>query len=122
MSCSDPTGTSDPTGNVGLSREEKSPRYRPRTRWPIANPCDRTQFSGVEGLKSYLLAKRRDDFLRQFCRKLLGYALGRATQLSDRPLLDEMMANLHKNDFRFSAAVETVVRSRQFRYRRVEDR
>lgn len=83
---------------------------------------DGTQFSGVEGLKSYLLAKRRDDFLRQFCRKLLGYALGRATQLSDRALLDEMMANLQKNDFRFSAAVETVVRSKQFRYRRVEDR
>ena len=79
---------------------------------------DGTEFNGLEGLKSYLLAERRDDFLRQFCRKLLGYALGRATQLSDRVLLNEMMANLKQNKFRFSAAVETIVHSRQFRYRR----
>ncbi len=32
--------------------------------------------------------KRRDDFLRQFCRKLLGYALGRSVQLSDKPLIE----------------------------------
>jgi len=83
---------------------------------------DGTKFNGLDGLKSYLLSKRRDDFLRQFCRKLLGYALGRATQLSDRVLLKEMMANLKQNEFRFSAAVETIVRSRQFRYRRAGER
>ena len=30
--------------------------------------------------------------MRLFCRKLLGYALGRAVTLSDQPLLDEMVA------------------------------
>ena len=40
---------------------------------------------------------RRDDFLRQFCRKLLGYALGRSVQLSDKPLLDTMLARLREN-------------------------
>ena len=79
---------------------------------------DGTEFNGLDGLKSYLLTTRRDDFLRQICRKLLGYALGRATQLSDRVLLNEMIVNLKQNDFRFSAAVEASVRSRQFRYRR----
>ena len=33
---------------------------------------------------------RREAFLRQFCRKLLGFALGRSVQLSDEPLLAEM--------------------------------
>jgi hypothetical protein len=53
--------------------------------------------------------------LRQFCRKLLGYALGRSVRLSDEPLLDEMLANLDANDGRISAAIETIVLSDQFR-------
>lgn len=76
---------------------------------------DGTQFADVEGLRSYLLTQRRDAFLRQFCRKLLGYALGRAVQLSDEPLLTEMQTQLKAWDYRFTVAVETIVRSRQFR-------
>ena len=76
---------------------------------------DGAQFEGLEGLRNYLLTKRREAFLRQFGRKLLGYALGRAVQLSDKPLLTEMQRQWREHDYRFSAAVETVVRSRQFR-------
>ena len=39
----------------------------------------------------------------------VGIALGRGIQLSDEPLLDEMQKRLATNDFRFSAAVETIV-------------
>ena len=53
--------------------------------------------------------------MRLFCRKLLGYALGRAVTLSDQPLIDEMVAELNKNDGRLSAAVLAIVRSPQFR-------
>ena len=52
--------------------------------------------------------------MRQFCRKLLGYALGRAVQLSDEPLLAEMQTELKANDY-VGSAVEAIVRSRQFR-------
>lgn len=76
---------------------------------------DGTQIDGLSGLRDYLLTKRRNAFLRQFCRKLLGYALGRELQLSDRPLIDEMMTRLEKNDYRFSIAVDTIVFSDQFR-------
>jgi hypothetical protein len=41
--------------------------------------------------------------------------LGRAVQLSDEPLLEEMQAQLQANEFRIAAAVEAVVRSPQFR-------
>jgi len=61
------------------------------------------------------LEQRREDLLRQFCRKLLGYAIGRELQLSDRPLVDLMLKRLAENDFRFSVAVETIVVSQQFR-------
>ena len=76
---------------------------------------DGTEIKGLDGLRDYLLKTRRDAILRQFCRKLLGYALGRSTQLSDEPLLTEMQQQLAKNGYRFSVAVETIVLSQQFR-------
>jgi hypothetical protein len=82
---------------------------------------DGTELTGAKGLRDYLLTKRRDAFLNQFCKKLLGFALGRGVQLSDKPLLAEMREQLKTHDYRFSAAVETIVRSRQFREIRGRD-
>ncbi len=76
---------------------------------------DGSEFTGLEGLRDYLLTKRQNAFLHQFCRKLLGYSLGRSVQLSDEPLLAEMQAQLKKHGYRINTAVESVVRSRQFR-------
>lgn len=74
-----------------------------------------TRLDGVEGLRRYLMTDRREVVVRQFCRKLLGYALGRAVQLSDEPLLDDIQASLKSRDDHFSTAVEMIVRSPQFR-------
>jgi hypothetical protein len=82
---------------------------------------DGTEFEGLSGLRSYLVTTRRDTVVRQFCRKLLGYALGRGIQLSDQPLLESMEQMLKKNNYRFSAALETIVGSRQFREIRGKD-
>ena len=77
---------------------------------------DGKSFVGLEGLRRYLLTKRKDDFQRQFCRKLLGYALGRRVILSDRQLLDDMAVALHQNEGRVSAAILAIVRSKQFQF------
>ncbi len=76
---------------------------------------DGAEFEGIVGLREYILHRRSDAFLRQFCRKLLGYALGRSVQLSDSPLLASMRDSLKQQDYRISAAMETLVRSQQFR-------
>jgi len=86
-----------------------------------AKLADGTAFDGLPGLRDYLLNARREAVLRQFSRKLLGYALGRGVQLSDEPLIKEMNEQLAKQDYRFSAAVDTIVRSRQFREIRGKD-
>jgi hypothetical protein len=86
-----------------------------------AKVMDGTELSGIDGLRNYLLTKRRDAFLRQFCRKLLGYSLGRAVQLSDEPLLKEMQAKLAAGDYHVGIAIEMIVRSRQFREIRGRD-
>ena len=93
-------------------------RDRDRAGLPINTKTtlpDGRDIDGLDGLKEYLLGQRRDALTRQFCRKLLGYALGRETRLSDWPLLEEMQRHLADDDARVSAAVVAVVHSRQFR-------
>ncbi|MCY2940022.1 MAG: DUF1585 domain-containing protein, partial [Planctomycetota bacterium] len=76
---------------------------------------DGTKIEGAEGLERYLAVDKREVFLRQFCKKLLGYALGREIQVADEPTLLAMRQALEKESFKFSAAVRVVVESPQFR-------
>jgi hypothetical protein len=55
---------------------------------------------------------RRADFLRQFSRKLLGYALGRSVQLSDQPLIDNLTQT---EGGHVGKMIEQIVLSPQFR-------
>lgn len=80
----------------------------------IARLPDGTEVNGVAGLKRYLVEERRVDFVRHFCRKLLGFALGREIRLSDRPLIDQMFQSLSGNDWRIGVAFEEIVTSQQF--------
>jgi hypothetical protein len=82
---------------------------------------DGTPVNGLDGLRNYLLHTRRDAFLRTFCRRMLGYALGRAVQLSDEPLISDMMEQLATNEYRFSAALGPIVLSPQFQMIRGAD-
>jgi len=82
---------------------------------------DGSTFDGIDGLRTYLLTRKRDVVVRLFCRRLLGYALGRAVTLSDSALLDEMVAELGRNGGSVTAAVQAIVRSPQFRMVRGRD-
>ncbi len=76
---------------------------------------DGTEFADIDGLRTYLLTKKKDVIERLFCRKLLGYALGRQVTLSDQALIEEMVKELDKNEGRLSAALLAIMRSPQFR-------
>ena len=58
---------------------------------------------------------------RQFWRKFLGHAFGRSVQLSDKPLLETVLARLGENVHRVSTVIEWGVRSPQFREVRGRD-
>ena len=79
---------------------------------------DGTKFGDISGLREYLLANRREEFVRHFCRKLLGFALGRSVQLSDEPLLTELRRPLMERESHVQDAVITIIQSPQFRQRR----
>jgi hypothetical protein len=97
---------------IGRAREKDLAGRAIETRTRV---MDGTELNGLDGIRRYLGTQRRDAFLKQFCRKLLGYSLGRGVLLSDGPLINEMRAQLKSNHYRMSAAFETIVRSRQFR-------
>lgn len=115
----------DPLG-FAMENYDAIGRYREQDRHgkPLdtqAELPDGTQVDGLNELRHYLVTQRRETLVRQFCRKLLGYALGRGVQLSDEPLLDEMQRRLAESDYRFSVAIETIVQSQQFREIRGRD-
>ena len=76
---------------------------------------------GLDGLRTYLTQNRRAEFVANFCRKLLAYALGRGLIPSDRSLLVEMQRRLEEHEYRVGEAIETIVTSRQFRFARGHD-
>lgn len=104
----------DPFG-FALEQYDAIGRLRPAKVDTRTKLEDGTEVDGLNGLRQYLSTKRRNDFVRQFCRKLLGFALGREVQLSDEPLLDRMVKKLSENGYRFQIAVEEIVVSDQFR-------
>jgi hypothetical protein len=81
----------------------------------VATLPDGTAVDGMEGLRSWMAGPRREQFFRQFARKLLGYALGRSAMLSDEPLLEEITAALMRGDGRVGTVVAKITASRQFR-------
>jgi hypothetical protein len=103
---------------IGRARKQDAAGLVIDTRTTLANG---TPIDGLDGLRTYLLNNRGDDFVRQFCRKLLGYALGRSVQLSDKPLIETMLAQLKAHEYRVSTAMELIVRSPQFREVRGRD-
>ncbi|HEY1173647.1 MAG TPA: DUF1592 domain-containing protein [Verrucomicrobiae bacterium] len=80
---------------------------------------DGTKFDDFAGLKQHLEG-RQAEFNALMCRKLVGFALGRPVLPTDKLLIEEMQKNLNASEGRFSAAVLTVVHSKQFLNRRNE--
>ena len=76
--------------------------------------ADKTVISGADGLLKYLQTQDK-QVTKTLGRKMLGYALGRTVQASDRPLLGEMAAA--GGDATFSDLAVKIVTSRQFRNR-----
>jgi hypothetical protein len=110
----------DPFG-FALEQYDAIGRLRPKKVDTKTTLADGETIEGLAGLRAYLLKEQREQIVQQFCRKLLGYALGREVQLSDEPLLKDMQRRLAENEYRFSVAVDAIVTSPQFREIRGRD-
>ena len=78
---------------------------------------DGTKVSGVNELKKVFMQKK-DQFVRNFYSKLLSYAIGRKLEFYDELTVRKAVENIKKADYKFSAVIMEVVKSRPFLYRR----
>jgi hypothetical protein len=79
------------------------------------------KFDGPLELKKLLLEKRRTEFLRNFCRKMLGYALSREIHRVDMCVVRDCVQALEQNDFRATRLLEAIVTSYPFSHRKHTD-
>lgn len=112
---------------LGFSLESFDPIGRFRAADETGGAIDDTgemaggiRLAGFGGLRDYL-RQNEAQFTNQFCRKLLGYALGRQTLPSDKKLLAQMQASLKSKGGHFSAAVVDIITSHQFLHRRSDN-
>lgn len=76
---------------------------------------DGTQLRNLEDLREYLATQRSRDFIRQFNRKLLGYALGRSIQLSDEPILASIYQQQQETEYQLADTIVSIILSPPFR-------
>src|SRR5262249_38506225 len=79
------------------------------------------KFDGPVELKKLLLEKRREEFLRNLSRKMLGYALAREIRRADMSVVNDCVQSLEQGDFRMSRLLETIVTSYPFSQRYQKD-
>jgi hypothetical protein len=106
---------------LGLALEN----YDPVGKWrdqdagkPIDNSgamTDGKTFHGPDELKAVLLEKK-DVFMENLTRKVLGYALGRGLTVSDTCTVDNILAQVRQNDYKAQTLIQAIVLSVPFRY------
>jgi cytochrome c551/c552 len=91
------------------------------------NPVDSTSalpgrapFQGVAGLRNTLATDYKDQFLRAVIERLLSYAIGRETDSIDMPTIRAITREADPRDYRWSAVIESIVKSTPFQMRRSE--
>ena len=79
---------------------------------------DGTAFDGIAGLRRVLL-NQKDDYVRTFSAKLLGYAIGRGIEYYDQPAIRRIAREGEASGSTWSSLILAVVRSTPFRMGRV---
>ncbi|RMF43453.1 MAG: DUF1592 domain-containing protein [Planctomycetota bacterium] len=81
---------------------------------------DGTRFSSPRELKA-AIASHREQFVRNFVRRLLAYALCRRLEGYDEVVVDSMMQDIAQQEYRAQAVIRAVVTSYPFTHRRVKE-
>src|SRR5205814_2778174 len=124
--CSACHAVMDPLG-FALENFDATGRWRDRDRYANAvidsagELPDGTAIKGPDDLRNALL-RRPEQFVQTFTEALLVYATGRTLQPYDMPTVRRMVRGAAGGDYKFSSLVQSVVRSEQFRMRRVPTR
>ena len=76
-------------------------------------------FTEIRQLKHILATRHRGDFYRVLTEKLLTYALGRGLEYYDVQTVDQIVAQMERENGRFSVLLQGIIDSAPFQQRRV---
>jgi hypothetical protein len=79
---------------------------------------DGTKINGPDDLRKALL-RRPEQFVQTFVEGLLTYSMSRTREYYDMPTVRKIVRDTAAKDYKFSSIVQAVVRSEQFKMRRV---
>jgi mono/diheme cytochrome c family protein len=79
---------------------------------------DGTKINGPDDLRHALL-RRPEQFVQTFVEALLTYSMGRTREYYDMPTVRQIVRETRAQDYKFSAIVEAIVNTDQFKMRRV---
>jgi len=79
---------------------------------------DGTKINGPNDLRQALL-RRPEQFVQTFVESLLTYSMGRTREYYDMPTVRKIVRDTKAADYKFSAIVQAVVNTDQFKMRRV---
>ena len=112
----------DPIG-FGLENFDAIGQWREKDR--NGTPIDATgelpggkRFSGPKDLKT-IIAGRSDALARNLVEKLMAYALGRRLEGYDEIVVDNLMQEIAKDNYRMQTLIEGVITSYPFTHRRI---
>ncbi len=107
----------DPLG-FALEHFDAVGRYRTRDGdYPVdalGELPDGSRVDGARELQSLLTKEYREQFVRCLTEKMLTYALGRGLEYYDQCAVDKIVAELERNDFRFSTLLLHIILSDPF--------
>jgi hypothetical protein len=114
--------------SFGLAFEGYGPVGNARTKDLAGRPVDTavtypggSKGNGLEGLLTYIRENRQQEFVNNFTRKLLAYALNRSLQLSDESIIEPMETGMAAKEYRIDWLIESIVTSPQFLNKRSPD-
>jgi mono/diheme cytochrome c family protein len=79
---------------------------------------DGTKINGPDDLRNALL-RRPEQFVQTFVEALLTYSMGRTREYYDMPAVRKIVRDTRAKDYKFSAIIQAVVNTDQFKMRRV---
>lgn len=76
---------------------------------------DGTQLNGFEALKSHLLTREKDRFVRAFVRRVMTYSLGRNLEIIDEETVDELVLSFGESGYQIDELLVAMTKTDAFR-------
>ena len=75
---------------------------------------DGTEVVGIQGIKEYILALKKENFTKSLVENLFAYALGRDIGFADEEEINNIVEEVIDDDYRFKTVIEQIVLSPSF--------